>query len=81
MSPRPAVPKCGVACTPCDAETRCSRSACSPAAWPGLPVPNRHVNYLDESISLYTRLFGTGPAKVRPGYANFAIADPPLSSS
>jgi hypothetical protein len=51
------------------------------AASPGLPVPNRHVNYLDESISLYTKLFGTGPAKVRPGYADFAIADPPLSSS
>ena len=40
-----------------------------------------NVNYLDESISLYTRLFGTGPAKARPGYASFAIADPPLSSS
>ena len=37
-----------------------------------------NVNDLDESISFYTRLFGTEPAKVRPGYANFAIADPPL---
>ncbi|HEV2954288.1 MAG TPA: hypothetical protein VG015_09365, partial [Candidatus Dormibacteraeota bacterium] len=40
------------------------------AASSGLPVPNLHVNYLDESISFYTKLFGTGPAKVRPGYAN-----------
>jgi hypothetical protein len=48
------------------------------AASSGLPVPNLHVNYLDESISFYTKLFGTGPAKVRPGYANFAIVDPPL---
>jgi catechol 2,3-dioxygenase-like lactoylglutathione lyase family enzyme len=37
-----------------------------------------NVNDLDESISFYRKLFGTEPAKVRPGYANFAIADPPL---
>jgi catechol 2,3-dioxygenase-like lactoylglutathione lyase family enzyme len=37
-----------------------------------------NVDDLDESISFYSKLFGTGPAKVRPGYANFAIADPPL---
>ena len=37
-----------------------------------------NVNNLDESISFYAKLFGTEPAKVRPGYANFAIADPPL---
>ena len=37
-----------------------------------------NVNDLDESISFYSKLFGTEPAKVRPGYANFAIADPPL---
>jgi catechol 2,3-dioxygenase-like lactoylglutathione lyase family enzyme len=37
-----------------------------------------NVNDLDESISFYSKLFGTGPTKVRPGYANFAIADPPL---
>lgn len=36
------------------------------------------VTDLDESIAFYTRMFGTEPAKVRPGYANFAIADPPL---
>jgi catechol 2,3-dioxygenase-like lactoylglutathione lyase family enzyme len=37
-----------------------------------------NVDDLDESISFYRKLFGTEPAKVRPGYANFAIADPPL---
>ena len=37
-----------------------------------------NVNNLDESITFYTKLFGTEPAKVRPGYANFAIAEPPL---
>jgi catechol 2,3-dioxygenase-like lactoylglutathione lyase family enzyme len=36
------------------------------------------VDDLEESISFYSRLFGTEPAKVRPGYANFAIAEPPL---
>ena len=33
---------------------------------------------LEGSVAFYTRLFGAGPAKRRPGYANFAIADPPL---
>ena len=37
-----------------------------------------NVNDLEESIAFYTKLFGIEPAKVRPGYANFAIADPPL---
>jgi catechol 2,3-dioxygenase-like lactoylglutathione lyase family enzyme len=37
-----------------------------------------NVNDLDESISFYSKLFGAEPAKVRPGYANFALADPPL---
>jgi len=37
-----------------------------------------NVADLDESIAFYTKLFGTAPAKVRDGYANFAIADPPL---
>src|ERR1700693_713954 len=37
-----------------------------------------NVNDLAESVAFYTKLFGTEPAKVRPGYANFAIADPPL---
>ena len=33
---------------------------------------------LDQAIGFYTKLFGTTPAKVRPGYANFSVADPPL---
>jgi len=37
-----------------------------------------NVNDLDESIAFYSKLFGAEPAKVRPGYANFAIAEPPL---
>ncbi len=37
-----------------------------------------NVSNLDESISFYSKLFGTEPAKVRPGYANFAITEPPL---
>lgn len=37
-----------------------------------------NVADLDASIAFYTKLFQTPPAKVRDGYANFAIADPPL---
>jgi catechol 2,3-dioxygenase-like lactoylglutathione lyase family enzyme len=37
-----------------------------------------NVNNLDESITFYSKLFGTEPAKLRPGYANFVIAEPPL---
>jgi catechol 2,3-dioxygenase-like lactoylglutathione lyase family enzyme len=37
-----------------------------------------NVDDLDASITFYSTLFGTEPAKVRPGYANFAVADPPL---
>jgi catechol 2,3-dioxygenase-like lactoylglutathione lyase family enzyme len=37
-----------------------------------------NVDDLDASIAFYSQLFGTEPAKVRPGYANFAVADPPL---
>ena len=33
---------------------------------------------LDKAVDFYSRLFNTKPAKVRPGYANFAISDPPL---
>src|SRR6266568_4740037 len=37
-----------------------------------------NVSDIGEAVAFYTKLFGTGPAKVRPGYANFAIAEPPL---
>jgi catechol 2,3-dioxygenase-like lactoylglutathione lyase family enzyme len=33
---------------------------------------------LQASNAFYTKLFGTEPAKLRDGYANFAIAEPPL---
>ncbi|WP_431728686.1 ArsI/CadI family heavy metal resistance metalloenzyme [Verrucosispora sp. TAA-831] len=36
------------------------------------------VSDLDESVSFYSKLLGVGPAKRRPGYANFAVQDPPL---
>ncbi|MFF1733866.1 ArsI/CadI family heavy metal resistance metalloenzyme [Streptomyces sp. NPDC058247] len=29
-------------------------------------------------MAFYSKLFGTEPAKLRDGYANFAIAEPPL---
>ena len=37
-----------------------------------------NVTDLDKAVEFYSRLFDTAPAKVKPGYANFAIADPPL---
>lgn len=37
-----------------------------------------NVSDLDAAVAFYSRLFGTSPAKLRPGYANFAIDDPPL---
>lgn len=37
-----------------------------------------NVDDLEESIAFYTKLFATEPAKIRPGYANFAVAEPPL---
>ena len=37
-----------------------------------------NVSDLEEAVAFYSKLFATEPAKVRPGYANFAIAEPPL---
>ncbi len=37
-----------------------------------------NVSDLDAAIAFYSKLFDATPAKVRPGYANFAIAEPPL---
>jgi catechol 2,3-dioxygenase-like lactoylglutathione lyase family enzyme len=37
-----------------------------------------NVSNLEEAVTFYSTYFGTEPAKVRPGYANFAILDPPL---
>lgn len=37
-----------------------------------------NVSDLDAAVEFYAKLFDTPPAKLRPGYANFAIAEPPL---
>ena len=37
-----------------------------------------NVDDLDQAVAFYSTLFATEPAKRRPGYANFAVAEPPL---
>jgi len=37
-----------------------------------------NVSDLDKAVGFYAKLFATEPAKRQPGYANFAIAEPPL---
>jgi lactoylglutathione lyase len=37
-----------------------------------------NVSNLEEAVEFYTAFFRTEPAKIRPGYANFDIMDPPL---
>jgi catechol 2,3-dioxygenase-like lactoylglutathione lyase family enzyme len=37
-----------------------------------------NVEDVDAAVAFYSTLFGTEPAKRRPGYANFVIAEPPL---
>src|SRR3954464_1240927 len=37
-----------------------------------------NVSDLEKAIDFYSKLFGATPAKRRPGYANFAVAEPPL---
>ncbi|MEJ7630093.1 MAG: ArsI/CadI family heavy metal resistance metalloenzyme [Nocardioidaceae bacterium] len=37
-----------------------------------------NVDNVDEAVAFYSKLFGSEPAKRRPGYANFAVAEPPL---
>ncbi len=37
-----------------------------------------NVSNIDEAIAFYSKAFSTKPAKVRKGYANFAISEPPL---
>ena len=37
-----------------------------------------NVDDIDAATAFYRRLLGVEPAKTRPGYANFAVADPPL---
>jgi catechol 2,3-dioxygenase-like lactoylglutathione lyase family enzyme len=37
-----------------------------------------NVDDLDEAVTFYSKLFNSEPAKRKPGYANFAVAEPPL---
>lgn len=37
-----------------------------------------NVADLDEAVAFYRKLLGVEPRKLEPGYANFAVADPPL---
>ncbi|MEX1280546.1 MAG: ArsI/CadI family heavy metal resistance metalloenzyme [Acidimicrobiia bacterium] len=37
-----------------------------------------NVTDVDAAVDFYARAFGVGPAKRRPGYANFEVVDPPL---
>jgi len=37
-----------------------------------------NVDDLDNAIDFYSKMFATPPLKVKPGYANFAIEQPPL---
>jgi catechol 2,3-dioxygenase-like lactoylglutathione lyase family enzyme len=37
-----------------------------------------NVDNLDEAVEFYSKLFNTQPAKLKAGYANFAVADPAL---
>jgi catechol 2,3-dioxygenase-like lactoylglutathione lyase family enzyme len=37
-----------------------------------------NVSDIDEAVEFYSKLFGAKPAKRQPGYANFALAEPPL---
>src|SRR5215218_5246592 len=50
---------------------------------PGGPLMSRiqlalNVDDIQVATAFYSGLFGTEPTKTRPGYANFAVADPPL---
>ncbi|OZG29768.1 glyoxalase/bleomycin resistance/dioxygenase family protein [Williamsia sp. 1138] len=37
-----------------------------------------NVDDLDQAVEFYSKLFNVAPAKRKPGYANFAVAEPPL---
>ncbi len=37
-----------------------------------------NVSDLDQAVAFYSKLFAAEPAKRRPGYANFALTEPPL---
>jgi catechol 2,3-dioxygenase-like lactoylglutathione lyase family enzyme len=37
-----------------------------------------NVSDIDAAVEFYSKLFKVDPAKRRPGYANFAVTEPPL---
>ena len=37
-----------------------------------------NVDDLESAVAFYSKLFGAEPAKRKPGYANYAIPEPPL---
>ena len=37
-----------------------------------------NVDDLEQAVTFYSKLLGVSPAKRKPGYANFAVAEPPL---
>ena len=37
-----------------------------------------NVDDIDQAVAFYTTLLGVEPAKRKPGYANFAVTEPPL---
>lgn len=37
-----------------------------------------NVSNVDDAVDFYRKMFGVEPAKRHPGYANFAISEPPL---
>jgi lactoylglutathione lyase len=37
-----------------------------------------NVDNLDEAVTFYSKLFNAAPSKLKDGYANFAIAEPPM---
>lgn len=59
-----------------------ARRAACPRGAPGVSMArvqlSLNVSDLDAAVDFYSRLFATRPAKLKPGYANFAISDPPL---
>ncbi len=72
-----------------DSTSTAGSSAVAPPAAPATPTAPTappegrvqlalNVRDLDAAVDFYGRLFGVAPAKRRPGYANFAVARPPL---
>ena len=37
-----------------------------------------NVGSLDNAVEFYSKMFDVAPAKIRPGYANFVVENPPL---